>query len=280
MIPEDDHFRVQHRRSAARPSRAFAITLAALAAGAPSFGLPSPTAAEPLATLYPIKLPPAASAPTAAMQPIVYMPAHGRECGRHKRGRPYCQGPRRVPMPYGEAAALATRLELGSIKTMSHLLLNAPKPEWVAAAGPARPGALLFPIDEGVVWRGLQGSRRVQGKWHPRHKGLDIGASEGTPIRAVQDGLVVYSDNGVRGYGNLLVTVQGDGSVVFYAHCREVYVFAGQRITRGQVVGQSGQTGITRGPHLHFEYRKGGRVRNPLPLFERDPPALAQASTR
>ena len=183
-------------------------------------------------------------------------------------------------MPYGEAAQLAMQLGLGEIKTMSHLLLNAPKPEWVAAAGPARTGGLLFPIDAGVVWRGLQGSRKVQGRWKPRHKGLDIGGAEGTPIRSVQDGLVVYADNGVRSYGNLLVTVQGDGSVVFYAHCREVYVFAGQRVTRGQLVAQVGKTGITRGAHLHFEYRKAGRVRNPLPLFESDEPTLALAPTK
>lgn len=230
--------------------------------------------------MQPIQPPSAAAGAPTAMQPITYLPSRGRECGRHRRGRRYCQGPRRVPAPHGDAAELATELGLGEIKTMSHLLLNAPKAEWVAAAGPVRTGALLFPIDDGVVWRGLQGSRRVQGKFRPRHKGIDIGAAEGTPIRSVQDGLVVYSDNGVRGYGNLLVTVHGDGSVAFYAHCRELYVFAGQRITRGQVVGQSGQTGITRGPHLHFEYRRGGRVKNPLPLFEREQPALARASTR
>jgi murein DD-endopeptidase MepM/ murein hydrolase activator NlpD len=278
VIPEDDCFRVQHRGSAARlRSRAFVITLAAVAAGAPPLGLLSMAAAEPLATLQPIKPPTTAAGAPASVTPITWQPAKGRQCGRHKRGRRYCQGPRRVPMPYGEAAELAVELGLGELKTVSHLLLNAPKPEWVAAAGLVRTGGLLFPIDEGVVWRGLQGGRRVRGKFHPRHKGVDIGGAEGTPIRSVQDGIVVYADNGVRGYGNLLVTVHGDGSATFYAHCRELYLFAGQRVTRGQVIGQVGQTGITRGPHLHFEYRKAGKIRNPLPLFVRAEPALALA---
>lgn len=258
--------------------------LAATAAGASWVGPLSPAAAEPLATLQPIKPPTAAAGAPAAVQPITFLPSRGRECGRHKRGRRYCQGPRRVAAPYGPAAELAAQLAIGDLKAVSHLLLNAPKPEWVAAAGAVRPGALMFPIDEGVVWRGLQRGRRERGKFRPRHKGVDIGAPEGTPIRSVQDGIVVYADNGVRGYGNLLVTVHGDGSVAFYAHCREVYVFAGQRVTRGLVVAQVGQTGITRGPHLHFEYRKGGYVRNPLPLFERQAttpqPSLARASAR
>jgi murein DD-endopeptidase MepM/ murein hydrolase activator NlpD len=280
-IPEHLDPRVQYRgRAAGLQSGAIAITLAAAAVGLAMLVLPSLGVAEPLAALQPIKPPNADTAGTpAAVQPITWQPARGRECGRHKRGRRYCQGPRRVPAPHGDAAQLALQLGLGEVKTMSHLLLNAPKAEWIAAAGDARPGKLLFPIDEGVVWRGLQRGRKVHGKFRPRHKGIDIGAPDGTPMRSVQDGLVVYSDNGVRGYGNMLVTVHGDGSVALYAHCREIYVFAGQRVTRGQVVAQVGQTGITRGPHLHFEYRKASRVRDPSRLFERTQPVLARAPT-
>jgi hypothetical protein len=58
--------------------------------------------------------------------------------------------------------------------------------------------------------------------------------------------------------------IHADGSVTSYAHCRALYVFAGQQVTRGQVVGEVGTTGLAHGPHLHFEVRRDGRVRNPM----------------
>jgi murein DD-endopeptidase MepM/ murein hydrolase activator NlpD len=207
--------------------------------------------------------------------PIEWLPSRGRECGRHGKRRRFCQGPRRVPAPHGPEAELAAQLELGTNKTVSHLILEAPRPEWVYAAGLEDPEKLLWPVDAGMLWRGLSRAQRARPaaklKARPAHKGLDIGAPEGSPIRAVQSGIVAYADNGVRGYGNLLVTVHPDNSAAFYAHCRAVYVFPGQYIVRGQVVAEVGQTGITRGPHLHFEYRKNGRVRDPLRLFEAKP---------
>jgi murein DD-endopeptidase MepM/ murein hydrolase activator NlpD len=214
--------------------------------------------------------------PSQALMPTDWLPSRGRQCGRHgRKGRWYCQGPRRVPAPRGPEAELAAQLELGTNKTVSHLILEAPKPEWVDAAGLEDPERLLWPIDEGMLWRGLQRAQRGKAipklKWKPAHKGLDIGAPQGSAIRAVQSGIVAYADNGIRGYGNLLVTVHPDNSTAFYAHCRAVYVFPGQYVVRGQVVGEVGSTGITRGPHLHFEYRKNGRLRDPLKLFEPKP---------
>lgn len=84
---------------------------------------------------------------------------------------------------------------------------------------------------------------------------------------AVSAGLVAYADNGVSGYGNLLAIVHPDGTVATYAHCKAIYVFPGQLVERGQRVADVGHTGIARGSHLHFEYRRRGRPRDPLRLF-------------
>ena len=85
-------------------------------------------------------------------------------------------------------------------------------------------------------------------------------------------GIVAYSDNEVHGYGNMLVIVHADGSVALYGHCKAIYVFAGQRVAQGQIVGEVGHTGIARGTHLHFEYRIKGFIKNPLRYLE-DPVA-------
>lgn len=223
--------------------------------------------------------PPLRSAPAAAYavaahqagnhqsQPTRWLPSRGRECIRRGRYRNFCQGPRRVPAPYGEAADLARRLGLGDLKMVSHLMLEPPKTQWMSAAAPAQAQrSLLWPVEKGKMWRGF-GKVKRGNKRRRRHKGVDIGAPDGSPIRAAMGGLVAYSDNGVRGYGNLLVMIHGDGSVAFYAHCQALYVFPGQKIKRGQVIGEVGHTGIARGSHLHFEYRLNGRPRDPAPLF-------------
>jgi murein DD-endopeptidase MepM/ murein hydrolase activator NlpD len=198
-----------------------------------------------------------------------WLPAHGRQCTPSGRSKAwlFCQGPRRVPRPKGEDAKRATQLGLGALRTAGDLMTEPAKSEWVGAAGPDRGELLLWPVDDGKLWRGLERARRTANVFHPRHKGLDIGAPQGTPIRATKSGIVAYSDNEVRGYGNLLITVHGDGSVALYGHCRAIYVFPGQHVTQGQVIAEVGQTGAARGSHLHFEYRVKGKIRNPLKYF-------------
>jgi murein DD-endopeptidase MepM/ murein hydrolase activator NlpD len=221
------------------------------------------------------------NAPVAAgvvRMPAEWMPAHGRECARTGKYKNFCQGPRRVPKPFGEDAARAEKLGLGKLRTAGDLMVGTPKPEWVQAAQPNRNEKLMWPVDTGKLWRGLEAARRTQNKFHPRHKGLDIGATEGTPIRAAMSGIVAYSDNEVHGYGNLLLVVHGDGSVALYGHCKSIYVFPGQRVTQGQVVGEVGHTGIARGTHLHFEYRVKGFIKNPLRYFKAPVPAPRRRS--
>jgi len=196
--------------------------------------------------------------------PDEWLPAHGRECRPASRFRAFCNGPRRAPQPHGEPASLAD--ELGLVGAAGHWFLSrAPERRWVEAVHSVPPENLLLPIAGGRVGRGVGHTRRVHREIP--HLGVDIGAPLGAPIRAINDGLVAYSDNGLRGYGNIVVLIHADGSTSMYAHCRETWVFPGQHVLRGQTIGIVGVTGITGGPHLHFEYRRNGHIANPVPLF-------------
>jgi murein DD-endopeptidase MepM/ murein hydrolase activator NlpD len=233
--------------------------------------------------------------------PQQWLPSRGSECIRRGPNRGFCAGPRRVPKPRGEAAELARRLGLGDRKSCAFLLFQPPKAAWVAAAQRDRDAdALLWPIEQGRLLRGignLHAARKRReamflsnrsakpspikppgaGAGRHPHEGLDIGAKLGTPIRAARGGLVVYSDNGLTGYGNLVILVHPDSSVTLYAHCRATYVFPGQRVERGQIIGEVGETGFARGPHLHFEYRIDGRAADQMPLLELDEPSALAA---
>jgi len=98
------------------------------------------------------------------------------------------------------------------------------------------------------------------------HTGIDIAASSGTPIHCAGDGTVVHSARW-GGYGNCIIVDHGGGLATLYGHCSRLAVTNGQRVTNGQIIGYVGSTGISTGPHLHFEVRKDGRPVNPSPYL-------------
>jgi murein DD-endopeptidase MepM/ murein hydrolase activator NlpD len=95
------------------------------------------------------------------------------------------------------------------------------------------------------------------------HDGIDIAAAEGTPIRSIEGGEVIYSDQ-LRGYGNLVIVRHAGGFVSVYAHNQVNEVREGQMVSRGEIVGKVGSTGKVTGPHLHFEIRKNNVAQDPL----------------
>jgi murein DD-endopeptidase MepM/ murein hydrolase activator NlpD len=95
------------------------------------------------------------------------------------------------------------------------------------------------------------------------HDGIDIGAPEGTAVRAAAGGQVVFAAEHA-GYGNLVILRHTDGLVTIYAHASVNLVRKGQQVSTGQVIAKVGTTGRTSGPHLHFEVRKGLTPENPL----------------
>ncbi len=94
------------------------------------------------------------------------------------------------------------------------------------------------------------------------HEGLDIANQEGTPVLATADGTVVYAAPD-DGYGNVIVLDHGFGIKTRYAHLSKIDVRIGQRVQRGQTIGQIGDTGRATGPHLHYEVRVNGAAVNP-----------------
>lgn len=92
-----------------------------------------------------------------------------------------------------------------------------------------------------------------------RNDGINIAANRGTPIHAAADGVVSYSGDDLRSYGNLALLKHDNGYVTAYAHADHFIVDKGDHVTRGQIIGYVGSTGDVRGPQLHFELRRGAR---------------------
>ncbi len=110
------------------------------------------------------------------------------------------------------------------------------------------------------------GARGVKG--YVRTSGYTYDVEEGRGVKATARGLVVFSGVEV-GYGRTVVVDHGSGYHSVYAHLREAKVRAGQRISRGEVLGESGSTGSLSGPRLYFELRKSGVPIDPAPWFVR-----------
>lgn len=96
------------------------------------------------------------------------------------------------------------------------------------------------------------------------HEGIDIGAKEGTPIRAAADGTVMFSGKGPTGYG-LMVIIKHSGNLMsVYSHNSKNYVYEKMTVQQGQMVAAVGSTGRSTGPHLHFEVRNDTHPKDPL----------------
>lgn len=94
------------------------------------------------------------------------------------------------------------------------------------------------------------------------HRGLDFSTPVGTPVRTTGDG-VVQAVQQQRGFGKVVKISHGDGVVTVYAHLDEILVKKGQKVSRGDVVARSGNSGRSSAPHLHYEVRVAGRPVNP-----------------
>jgi len=102
------------------------------------------------------------------------------------------------------------------------------------------------------------------------HKGIDIAARTGVPILAAAAGRVVFAGNKGNGYGNMVEIDHGYGYVTRYAHASRLSVRSGQQVKRGEVIANVGATGLTSGPHLHYEVELDGRQVDPLNFIVAD----------
>ena len=99
------------------------------------------------------------------------------------------------------------------------------------------------------------------------HAGIDIGAAYGTSILAANDGVVIVAGYNAGGYGNYVVINHGGGYTTLYAHASSLLVSVGQKVSRGQVIATCGSTGMSTGPHIHFEVQYNGQTTNPMQYF-------------
>lgn len=102
------------------------------------------------------------------------------------------------------------------------------------------------------------------------HTGMDFTSPTGTDIYATGDGVVVKLKNSRSGYGKHIVIDHGYGYQTLYAHMVKINVRKGQKIKRGDIIGFVGNTGLSKGPHLHYEVIKNGKKINPANFYSND----------
>ena len=128
-------------------------------------------------------------------------------------------------------------------------------------APPAAAGAFQWPV---------QG--KVLSSFGPKANGLhndgvNIAAEMGAPVRAAQNGVVAYSGNELKGYGNLLLVRHDNGWMTAYAHNSKLLVRRGDTVVRGQTISLAGNSGSVVTPQVHFEIRKGAKAVNPATVI-------------
>jgi len=101
-----------------------------------------------------------------------------------------------------------------------------------------------------------------------RSDGIAISVPQGTPIKAAENGVVIYAGNGLKELGNTVLVRHDDGKVTVYGHADSLSVQRGQKVQRGQTIATSGMTGNVKRPMLHFEVRKDAAPVNPITFLE------------
>lgn len=131
------------------------------------------------------------------------------------------------------------------------------------APTPAETKPATRAADAGVInWAWPANGQIMQG-FNNNSKGIDIVGALGDPVNAAADGKVMYSGNGVRGLGNLIIVNHQNGFITAYAHNRTLLVKTGQDVKRGAKIAEIGQSDTT-SPRLHFEIRRQGTPVDPM----------------
>ncbi|MGD1855831.1 MAG: murein hydrolase activator EnvC family protein [Leptolyngbyaceae cyanobacterium] len=145
----------------------------------------------------------------------------------------------------------------------SESLANLIRQRVAAASGIVRgTGQMSFPTAGQITSRFGSRLHPVLG-YRRFHAGIDFGASHGTAIVAADSGKVIFS-GWYGGYGNSVIVDHGSGLTTLYAHASRLTVREGQAVSKGQTIAAVGSTGLSTGPHLHFEVRRNGSPVDPL----------------
>jgi len=130
-------------------------------------------------------------------------------------------------------------------------------------------GKFILPVEGKIV--GKYGVKRIAGKeflWS--HKGVDLKVPEGTPVRAANSGKVVLAEKDFYLHGKTVTIDHGQGITTIYLHLKSINVREGDKVTKGEIIGRVGETGLATGPHLHWGLYVHGVPVDPLPWVKRE----------
>jgi murein DD-endopeptidase MepM/ murein hydrolase activator NlpD len=173
--------------------------------------------------------------------------------------------------PAGEAAPAVTPPPISAAPPPREIP-QTPDASSAAAPPAAGTGAFLWPVRGHVL--ATYGSRSDG----THNDGINIAAPRGTAVQAVDAGVVAYTGNELRGYGNLVLVKHANGWISAYAHCDAILVKRGEKVGRGQVIARVGSTGNVNEPQLHFELRRGQHAVDPREFMPPLPTAMNRDS--
>lgn len=165
--------------------------------------------------------------------------------------------------------AVHQRAERSHFSRSSRVMESRKGNDSVVARGPAalRGAPLAYELDQARFSWPLSTQRITSlfgERWGRPHEGLDIAAPQGTPVMAARGGKVIYAENQISGYGNMVIIRHSPSFATVYAHLSRIGVRVGDYVDRGKVIGKVGMTGRATKPHLHFEVRNSRAAVDPL----------------
>ncbi|NEI69498.1 peptidoglycan DD-metalloendopeptidase family protein [Rhizobium lusitanum] len=183
---------------------------------------------------------------------------------KHAAADPVAKQPAPKVVAHADAAAdTAAKPQVVASASPSQSINDAAKSDAQADAPEATGiGKYRWPV-RGAVVAGY--GSNVNGS---RNDGIDISVPSGTPIKAAENGVVIYAGNGLKELGNTVLVRHDDGTVTVYGHADALNVSRGQKVQRGQTLATSGMSGNVSQPQLHFEVRKNSAPVNPMTFLE------------
>lgn len=128
---------------------------------------------------------------------------------------------------------------------------------------PRAPFQLSWPVHHVKLNRGYRPAN------DPKHEGLDLGGPRGSAILSAHEGVVIYTGDDFRGYGNMILVEYSDEWATLYGHLDSIQVYAGKIVEAGEPLGEMGNTGAASGVHLHFELLNKRKPVDPIPFLAR-----------
>jgi murein DD-endopeptidase MepM/ murein hydrolase activator NlpD len=140
---------------------------------------------------------------------------------------------------------------------------NSDGAQWFEASGVGQSSGQMSRPVNGNMTSGFGYRRHPILGYRKMHSGIDFGAPYGAPIYAASNGVIAYAGR-KGGYGNFVQINHGGGIATGYGHMSRIAAGPGQRVRQGQIIGYVGSTGLSTGPHLHYELYRNGTAVNPL----------------